>query len=181
MKITHKITPDLNRLANGLTHNSTGARRAGMINVVTEVEARAIKYAPVKTSNLANSGTSDVNADGSVGTITFTAPYAGFVHRGTGLYGPHKTRIVSRKEITIVPKTAKGLFWPGAAHPVQMVRTTKPLFWPGMKHPVHSTAGMKANPFLLRAAEDSDIEKLYVEGAERYLERALGSAVRLED
>ncbi len=180
MNITHKITPDLNRLANGLTRNSPGARRAGMINVVTDIEARAIKYAPMKTSNLANSGTSDVNAEGTVGTITFTAPYAEFVHRGTGLYGPHKTRIVSKKEITIVPKNAKGLFWPGAKHPVQMVRTTKPLFWPGMKHPVHSTKGMKANPFLLKAAQDADIEKLYVEGAERYLNHAFGSSVPLE-
>ncbi len=180
MKIDYTITPDLHRLANGLTHNSTGARRAGLINVVTEVEARAIKYAPVKTSNLANSGTSNVNTDGTVGTITFTAPYAEYVHRGTGLYGPHKTRIVSKKEITIVPKNAQGLFWPGAQHPVKMVRTTKPMFWPGMKHPVHSTAGMKPNPFLLKAAQDSNIEKLYVEGAERYLNKALGSAAPLE-
>ena len=181
MKVDYKITPDLNALGSQLTRNTPGARRAGMINVVTDIEARAIKYAPVKTSNLANSGTSDVNRDGSVGTVTFIAPYAEYVHRGTGLYGPHKTRIVSKKEITIVPKNAKGLFWPGMKHPVMMVKTTKPLFWPGMKHPVHSTKGMKANPFLLKAAQDTDIEKLYVEGAEHYLNNALRSAVHLED
>lgn len=179
MKIDYKIQPDLDKLAAKLTGDVRGARRAGMINVVTEVEARAIKYAPVKTSNLANTGTSDVNADGSVGTVTFTAPYAEYVHRGTGLYGPHKTRIVSKKHIVIRPKNAGGLFWPGAKHPVMMVKTTKPLFWPGMKHPVHSTKGMKANPFLYKAAKDSDIEKLYIAGAERYLNNALGSAEKL--
>lgn len=145
MKIDYKIQPDLNKLASKLKGDVQGARRAGMINIVTEVESRARKYAPVKTSNLANSGTSDVNADGSVGTISFIAPYAKYVHEGTGLYGPHKTKIV--------PKAKKALYWPGAAHPIRAVK------------------GMKANPFLLKAAQDSDMEKLFVEGAENYLKR----------
>lgn len=140
-----------------------------MINIVTEVEARARKNAPVVTSNLANSGTSDVNADGSVGTVSFTAKYAGHVHQGTGLYGPHKKRIVSPNKATIVPRNKKALFWPGASHPVRLVKTTKALFWPGMKHPVHSTKGMKPNPFLLKAARETDMEKLFVQGAENYL------------
>ena len=171
MIITHKFIPDLNRLAAKLTGDVRGAKRAGMIEIVTEVESLAVKNAPVKTSNLANSGTSNVNADGTSGTVTFTAPYAGYVHRGTGLYGPHKTKIVSGQMITIVPKNAKGLFWPGAKHPVRMVKTTKPMFWPGMKHPVHSTKGMKANPFLSKAALEADIEKLFTEGAENYLKQ----------
>jgi len=153
MKISYKIQPDLNRLSAKLPADVQEARRAGMINIVTEVEARARKRAPVKTSNLANTGTSDVNADGTIGTVKFTAPYAEYVHRGTGLYGPRKQMIR--------PKQKKALYWPGAAHPVRAVR------------------GMPAQPFLLRAAEDSDIEALYIEGAERYLNRALGSAERL--
>jgi hypothetical protein len=140
-----KIQPDLSRFARSLKGNVKGARRAGMINVITDVEARGAKNAPVRTSNLANTHTSEVNDDGSVGTVSFTAPYAGHVHQGTGLYGPHKTKIV--------PKKGKALFWPGAAHPVR------------------STKGMQANPFLRKAAEDSDIGALYVEGAERFLKR----------
>lgn len=148
MKIAYKITPDLGRLAAELKGDVEGARRAGMINVVMEVEARARKYAPVKTSNLADSGTSDVNADGTVGTMSFIAPYAGYVHEGTGLYGPHKTKIV--------PKNKKALYWPGAAHPVRAVR------------------GMEGNPFLLKAADESDIPALFTDGAQRFLNRQGG-------
>jgi hypothetical protein len=145
MKIDYKITPDLGKLGAKLQGDVHGARRAGMINLVTEVEARARKYAPVKRSNLANSGTSNVNAAGTVGTVAFIAPYAKYVHEGTGLYGPHKTKIV--------PKGKKALFWPGAAHPVRAVK------------------GMKANPFLLKAAKESDMQKLFTEGAENFLNK----------
>ncbi len=169
MRIAHKFQPDIDKLTRGLTGDVQGARRAGFINVVTTIEARAKKNAPVKTSNLANTGTSDVNADATKGTIKFTAPYAGYVHQGTGLYGPHKTKIVSKEIVIIRPKTAKGLFWPGAAHPVKMVKTTKPMFWPGMKHPVPSTKGMKRNPFLLKAYTETDIPRTFTEGANHYL------------
>lgn len=145
MNIDYKITPSLDTLAKKLGENAPGARRAGMINIVTMVEARGRKNAPVKRSNLANSGTSEVNADGTTGTVTFSAPYAQYVHEGTGLYGPHKTKIV--------PKGKRALFWPGAAHPVRAVK------------------GMKANPFLLRAAKESDMEKLFTEGAKNYLKQ----------
>ena len=145
MKIDYKITPDLGRLAAKLTGDVQQAKRAGMINIVTEVEARARKYAPVKTSNLANSGTSEVNADGSRATVSFIAPYAQYVHEGTGLYGPHRTKII--------PKGKKALFWSGAAHPVKSVK------------------GMTGIPFLLRAAQESDIENLFTVGAENHLKR----------
>jgi len=143
MIIQHKFVPDLNLVGKRIPMMARESRRAGLINVVSEVEARAIKYAPVKKSNLANSGTSDVNEDGTIGVIKFTAPYAGYVHEGTGLYGPHKTKIV--------PKKKKYLYWPGAAHPVRAVK------------------GMHGNPFLIRAAEESDIPKLFIEGAEKSL------------
>lgn len=145
MELKFKIQPDIARLARTLQTDVQGARRAGMINLVSEVESRARKYAPVRKSNLANSGTSEVNADGSRGTVSFIAPYARYVHEGTGLYGPHKTKIV--------PKAKKALYWPGAAHPVRSVK------------------GMKANPFLLKAAKESNMEKLFTEGAENYLKR----------
>lgn len=155
MDIKLKIQPDLARLSRSLAGAVAGARRAGLIHIVTDVEARAAKNAPVKTSNLANTHTSDVNADGTVGTVSFTAPYAAYVHGGTGLYGPRKQMIRPAKK--------KALYWPGAAHPVRAVR------------------GMPARPFLSRAAGEADMEALYIEGAERYLERAQGSAIRLED
>jgi hypothetical protein len=145
MELKFKIQPDIARLAAKLPRDASGARRAGMINLVTEVESRARKYAPVRKSNLANSGTSEVNADGSRGTVSFIAPYARYVHEGTGLYGPHKTKIA--------PKAKKALYWPGAAHPVRSVK------------------GMKANPFLLKAAKETNMAKLFVEGAERFLKR----------
>lgn len=145
MDITHTIQPDLARLARNLTHNVKGARRAGMIHIIAEVEALAVKKVPVKTSNLANSHTGNVNADGSEGTVSFIAPYAGYVHEGTGLYGPHKQKIV--------PKSKKALYWPGAAHPVRAV------------------TGMRARPFLKRAAEGSNMEALFAEGANNYLQK----------
>jgi hypothetical protein len=145
MIIECNITPDLGQLAQKLKSAGSGARRAGMINAVTTVEALARKDAPVKRSNLANSGSSKVEDDGDKGIITFSAPYAGYVHEGTGLYGPHKTKIV--------PKNKKALYWPGAAHPVRAVK------------------GMHGKPFLRNAAEKADIPGLYAQGAENYLKR----------
>lgn len=145
MLIKHKFMPPLNRVAAKLGRITEGARRAGLTNVVSEIEARAIKEAPVRTSNLANSGTSEVNAQATKGVVRFTARYAGFVHQGTGLYGPRKTKIV--------PENKKALYWPGAAHPVRSVK------------------GMRPNPFLVRAAEQSDIPALFIEGAERIIRR----------
>lgn len=143
MELKVNIQPDLARLARSLRGDIQGAKRAGMISLTAAVEARARKDAPVRTANLANTGTSQVNADGSQGTVTFTAPYAGYVHEGTGLFGPRKQKIV--------PSEKKALYWPGAAHPVRAV------------------IGMKGRPFLKRAAEDSDISALFIEGAENYL------------
>jgi len=142
----HKFIPELNLIGKRLTMISHNARRAGLINVVSEVEARAIKNAPVskpKGGNLANSATSEVNNDATRGTVRFTAKYAGYVHEGTGLYGPRKT--------LIRPKNKKALYWPGASHPVRSVR------------------GMKPNPFLTKAAEESNIPALFIEGAERVI------------
>lgn len=143
MKFHYKITPSLDTFTRTLKGDVRGARRAGMINVVSMIEAVARKGAPVKRSNLANSGSSRVEKDGSEGVVTFSAPYARYVHEGTGLYGPHKTKIV--------PARKRALFWPGASHPVRSVR------------------GMKGTPFLMDAAERADMEKLYIEGANNYL------------
>lgn len=60
------------------------------------------------------------------GETGFKAKYAAWVHEGTSPY-------------TIRPKSKKALFWKGAGHPVAMV-----------SHP-----GIRANPFMRRAINDS--------------------------
>jgi HK97 gp10 family phage protein len=116
-----------------------------MVNLVEEVEARAKKEAPVKTSNLVNSITSSVSSDGLKGEVTVGARYAEYVHRGTGLFGPFKQKIF--------PKTKKALFWPGAAHPVKWVK------------------GMKPNPFFDRALKWIKPQKTFEDGVLGYLKQ----------
>ena len=146
MNVFFKFEPSPERMARQFGEHVQGARRAGFVNVVTTIEAIATKDAPVRTSNLANTHTSEVNEDATLGIIRFTAPYAGYVHEGTGLYGPHRQKIV--------PKTKKALYWPGAAHPVRAVR------------------GMKGQPFLRGAAEQADLQSLFSEGANDYLSKS---------
>jgi len=169
MRVFFKFEPTPEQMARQFGADVQGARRAGFINVVTMIEAIATKKAPVKTSNLANSHTSDVNAEATRGFVRFTAPYAKYVHGGTGLYGPHKTKIVSDTEIIIRPKNAKALFWPGASHPVMAVKTTKSFYWAGAKYPVKSIKGMKPQPFLREAAEEADLQRLFSDGVNNYL------------
>ena len=61
---------------------------------------------------------------GEVGPNLDITPYALYVHRGTGLFGPHATRIR--------PTTKNALYWKGALHPVKSVK------------------GQVANPFVER-------------------------------
>jgi hypothetical protein len=145
MNIKAVIIPDIKKLVQSLTGDFDGARRAGMINLLATIESLAVKYAPVKTSNLARSRTSNVSEDGNKGTLSFTAPYAIFVHEGTGLFGIYHRRIV--------PKTKKAMFWPGA------------------KHPVKSTAGMKANPWVTKAVNEVDATAAFQEGMRNFLSR----------
>lgn len=63
------------------------------------------------------------------GEIGYKASYAGYVHDGTSPY-------------TIYPNGKKALYWKGASHPVKRVA-----------HP-----GIRANPFLQRAVDDSGTE-----------------------
>jgi len=146
MQIKTVITPDIKKLTQSLTGDFDGARRAGMINLVATVESLAVRYAPVKTSNLARSRTTSVSEDGNKGSLSFTAPYAMFVHEGTGLFGIYHRRIV--------PKTKKAMFWPGA------------------RHPVKSTAGMKGNPFATKAVDAVDASAAFAEGMRNFLMRS---------
>ena len=150
IKIAFKLSPEIGKIIKKVDAINKGGLRAGMINLVEELEARAVKLAPVRTSNLVNSITSSVSADGKKGTLKATAPYAIFVHEGTGLYGPHKEMILIR------PKNKKALFWPGAAHPVKSVKIK----------------GQKPNPFFLRAIREVDLQKSFEAGVMTFLNKA---------
>jgi hypothetical protein len=145
MDIKFVITPDPRKLTASLVADFSGARRAGMTNLLATLEALAVKGAPKKTSNLARSRTTRVLDDGLKGILAFTALYAVFVHEGTGIFGIYHRRIV--------PTEKKALFWPGA------------------KHPVRSTAGMKGRPWVKEAADEIDATAAFQEGMRNYLNR----------
>ena len=121
MQITIKIDDKKAVLAGGLVNELSLARRFGMQNLVSSIEAAAVKAAPVQKGNLAGSRTSHVSNDGLRGEVRFTAPYAEYVYRGTGLFGPYKKRIV--------PNNKKALFWQGAPHPFRSIAGMKPNLW----------------------------------------------------
>ena len=56
--------------------------------VAAEVEARAVQKAPVRTGNLRQQIVSFVRGNTAVVGVTRSAPYAIYIHEGTGLYGP---------------------------------------------------------------------------------------------
>ena len=59
------------------------------------VEGKAVRYAPRLTGNLKSTGTSSMSGSGfdTVGRAYFTAPYAIYVHEGTGIFGPKQQPI----------------------------------------------------------------------------------------
>ena len=148
MKFSVKITPDMEKMFRDLGSDVNAARRAGMINLIEDIEARAVKLTPVVTSHLVNTETSEIKDDGRIGIIKATAKYARFVHDGTGRYGPYK------KDIVIIPSKAKALYWPGAKHPVRRV----------------TQKGIKGNPFFLKALKQISPGEVYEEGVRKYLQ-----------
>ena len=147
MDLQIKTTPDLEALMKRLGSDITGGLRAGLINAAEVIEGKAVKGAPVATTNLVNATTSSVDDDGDAARVFVSdaAPYGIYVHEGTGLFGPKKQRVR--------PKKAQALFWPGAAHPVR------------------SIAGMKGRPFLHDAAKATDVSEEFTKGLDRYLQR----------
>lgn len=85
------------------------------------VERGAKIHCPVRTGTLRRSITHEV--EGNVGRIGTNVRYGKWVELGTK---PH----------TIVPKTAKALYWDGASHPVKVVRhpgtTAQPFLRPAL-------------------------------------------------
>jgi len=127
---------DLDRLPATMSKRAESAvKRVGLL-----IEAEAVRRAPVakfggkrKGGNLKNSGTTEFLGGGfdTVAKTKFTAPYAIFVHEGTGIFG------YKMQAYTIEPKNKKALFWRGAPHPFRKV----------------TIRGMRARPFLKQAHE----------------------------
>jgi len=84
------------------------------------VEGAAVKYAPDATSNMINMIGVEFRGHGyeTEGRVISHAPYSWFVHEGTGIFGP--------TGMPIFPTEKQALWWPGAAHPVKMVKGQKP-------------------------------------------------------
>jgi hypothetical protein len=137
------IITDMPALAGRLKEDVLASRHAGMTNVVEEIDARSVPHTPVITSNLVNSRTHEVSADGLKGTCRNTAPYSGYVHEGTGIYGPYKT--------PIVPVHAKALKTPYGYR--------------------KSVKGQKPQPFYLEALAEIDPGQVYEDGQGAYIKK----------
>ena len=99
----------------GVLSDSRDRLGEGFRAIVDALGKSARKTAPVRTGALRDS-VSATQGDPLTGKVVYGAPYASFLHEGTGIYGP------SGKMITIRPKNKKALFWRGASHPVSVVR-----------------------------------------------------------
>lgn len=85
-------------------------------------EAQAVRLAPFakfsgkkKGTNLKNSGTTEFSGSGfnTSAKVKFTAPYAIFVHEGTGIFGPKQA------PFTVQPKKEESVVLDRRAAPVQ--------------------------------------------------------------
>ena len=146
--ISINMKPGAESLIKRLGGDIKGGVKAGMGHLLSRIESHAVKEAPTRTSNLLNSIASYLTDQGFGGVVKATAPYAIFVHDGTGVYGPRKQKIVIR------PGSAKALYWPGARHPVKKV----------------VQKGVKPNPFFERAIDKADPQDSFEEGISNYLE-----------
>ena len=145
MKLGIKTNSNIERMMNQLGDDIRGGLIAGTTNVLETIAAKAAPNIPVATSNLVNSETIEVSPDGKTGALRYTAEYGRYVHDGTGLYGPHKQKIV--------PKNKQALYGPG------------------MRHPVKSIKGIRPNPFVTNAVKATDPQQAFEDGMENYLKK----------
>lgn len=149
LAISISVSPSIEALFGKLGGNVRRAIAAGVGYLMADLEAHTVEEAPVDTTTLVNSITHYLTDGGFGGVLKVTAPYAGYVHGGTGIYGPKK------KEIVIRPKNKKALWWPGARHPVKKV----------------VQKGQKPNPFVTRGIRRTDIAGSFEEGLRNSLKR----------
>ena len=138
IKTEVKISDDLKNLGN----RAESAIQAGLLRAAGAVEAAAVEEAPKARGNLADSIRKYI--EGQRAVISPKASYAFFVHEGTGIYGPHKSKIV--------PKSKKAL-----------------AFQIGGKTIIRrSVKGQKPNPFMARALKktESRLPEIFMAGWE---------------
>lgn len=130
MKISVNIPPGISMM----NENVKIGVSKGVQRVTALMTDATQKNAPYKTGTLRRSIHAQVaSLGGLTGKViqdTGVAKYGGFVHFGTGIYGPKGT--------PIVPVNKKALYWKGAAHPVKSVK------------------GMKARPYMKDAFEQME-------------------------
>jgi len=105
--------------------------RRGILNATMTAEGVVVDEAPYREGNLRSGIISFLQGEGTetVGIVKVTAPYGPLVHRGTGIYGPHRT--------PIIPRVKKALAF----------------IYGGRKVVRRSVRGQKANPFVTRAKD----------------------------
>lgn len=104
MKVGIKVNSNIEEMLTRLGTDVRGGIIAGTTQVLETAAALIEPEVPVRTSNLTNSQTIEISADGTKGTLKWTAEYGRYVVEGTGLYGPRKKKIT--------PKNAKALKTP---------------------------------------------------------------------
>ena len=143
IKTEIKISPSLLKLGNALE----AGIQAGLLRAAGAVEAAAVAEAPIKTGNLKDAIRKYI--EGQRAVISATAPYSIFVHEGTGLYGPHKTKIV--------PSAKQALAFSIG----------------GKKIVVRSVKGQKPNPFMARALKkvEGQIPGIFAQAIDEFLQK----------
>lgn len=98
-----------------------------------QVEARAKRLCPVDSGRLRASISTNIGTDQGVPSVSVSAgvAYAQFVHEGTGIYGPNRTRIT--------PKKGRFLVWKDKNNNLVFAK---------------STSGIPGRPFLKQAFDD---------------------------
>jgi len=116
MEFTFKLDPDPRQIAQKLKKDIAEVIQSGLLRVAGAIEAEAVAVVPRRTGNLANSIRKYMTSRNSA-MVTATAPYAVFVHEGTGMYGPEK------RPFDIRPKNKKALAftWQGKKTVVKKV------------------------------------------------------------
>jgi hypothetical protein len=143
MQVGIKVTSNVKEMMQRLGEDVRGGMKAGSTNTLETAAALITPEIPVRTSNLVNSETSEVSEDGTKGELKWTAPYGIYVVEGTGLYGPHKQKIV--------PRTAKALKTPWG--------------------PRKSIKGQQPNDFISRGVEKLNPQEAFEEGMGNYLKK----------
>ncbi len=116
----------------------------GFASVLSAAQEAARREAPLRSGRLRDS----INAyltGATAGVLVSEAPYSSYLIEGTGVYGP------SGRPYVISARKGRALSWPGATHPVRLVRQK----------------GIRPRDFLGGAVDDPLIARAFGEGFEK--------------